>query len=123
MKTMINDNYKEGAMKTLMSIIAFLGATASLAIAGEGAEENGSSLLVILFLGLGALIVICQLIPSLMLFCSMMKGLFGKEEDRKEQIIALTPELGLTMADGGHPVMKAVKKTIPVTDETEEMSD
>jgi len=46
-----------------------------------------------------------------------------KEEERRERIIALTPELGLTMADGGRPVMKADKKTIPVTDETEEMSD
>jgi len=83
----------------------------------------GSSLFVILFLGCGALIVIFQLIPGLMLFYSMMKGLFGKEKERRERIIALTPELGLTMTDGGRQVMKADKKTIPVTDETKGISD
>ncbi len=110
-------------MQTIVIVIALLGITTSLALAGEGGETIGSSLLVILFLGVGAFIVICQLIPGVMLFCSMMKGLFGKEEERKEQIIALTPELGLTMSDGGRPVMKAVKKTTPVADEEEEMSD
>jgi len=110
-------------MQTIVRVIAILGITTSLALAGEGRETMGSSLFVILFLGLGALIVICQLIPVLMLFRSMMKGLFGKEEERRERIIALTPELGLTMADGGRQVMKADKKTIPVTDETEEMSN
>lgn len=79
-------------MKTIIRIIAILGITTSLALAGEGGEAMGSSLFVILFLGFGALIVVCQLIPGLMLFCSMMKGLFGK----------------------------AAKKTLPVTDETEE---
>ncbi len=65
-------------MITIMRIIAVLGATASLAIAGEGAETAGSSLLVMLFLGFGVLIILCQLIPGFLLFCSMIKGLFAK---------------------------------------------
>ena len=85
------DNRKEDAMKTIMRVIAILGITTSLALAGEGGETMGTSLFVILFLGFGALIIVCQLIPGLMLFCSMMKGLFGK----------------------------AVKETLPATDETE----
>ncbi len=70
-------------MKTLMRIIVLLGATTSQAIAGEGPETNGASLLVILFLGFGALIVACQLIPSLVLFCSMLKGLFDGSTAKK----------------------------------------
>ncbi len=45
-----------------------------------------------------------------------------KGEERREQII-LTAQLGLTMADGGRPVRKAVKKTMPVTDEAGERYD
>jgi hypothetical protein len=40
-------------------------------------ETAETGLLVLLFLGFGALIVACQLVPSLMLFCSMLKGLFS----------------------------------------------
>lgn len=110
-------------MQTIAIVIAILVITTSLALAGEGREITVSGLLVILFLGFGALIVICQLIPSLMLFCSMMKGLFGKEKGRRERIVAPSSELGLTMADGGRQVMKADKKTMPITDETNKMSD
>ncbi len=45
-----------------------------------------------------------------------------EKKERRREIITLTPELGLTMADGGRPVIKAVKKTIPTTDKTEKMS-
>lgn len=46
-----------------------------------------------------------------------------REAEGSERIIALTPELGLTMADGGCPVRKADKKTITATDQIEEISD
>ncbi len=69
---------KEVAMKSILGIIVVLGTTASLAVAGDGAEASGNGLLVILFLGFGALIIVCQLVPGLMLFCSMIKGLFAK---------------------------------------------
>jgi hypothetical protein len=64
-------------MKHMMTWImtAILVATAPV-LASSGEEATGTSLLVLLFLGFGALIVVCQLIPSLLLFCSMMKGLF-----------------------------------------------
>jgi len=48
------------------------------ALASSGQETTGLSLLVLLFLGFGALIVVFQLIPSLVLFFSMLKSLFGK---------------------------------------------
>lgn len=49
---------------------------AKTVLAAGGQETMGISLLVILFLGFGALIVLFQLIPSFVLFCSMFKGLF-----------------------------------------------
>ena len=69
---------KEDAMKTITGIIAVLGAAISPVLAGDGTEVNGSSLLAILFLGFGAMIIVCQLIPGLVLFCSMIRGLFAK---------------------------------------------
>jgi len=64
-------------MKRIMATIItaiLVGATPVLASGGE--ETMGTGLLVILFLAFGALIVVCQLIPSLLLFFSMIRGLF-----------------------------------------------
>jgi hypothetical protein len=65
-------------MKLIMTIIGTLMVWATPVLASSGTEETGASLLVILFLGFGALIVLGQLIPGLVLFCTMMKGLFSK---------------------------------------------
>ena len=64
-------------MKKIMTIAAIIAATTQPLAASNGMETVGTSILVVLFLGFGALIVICQLIPGLVLFCSMIKGLFG----------------------------------------------
>lgn len=50
-------------------------AGSAFADTGAGADENGW--LWMLFLGFGALIVVFQLVPSMILFGSMLKGLFG----------------------------------------------
>lgn len=63
-------------MKLKTSILTAILFTTTPALASSHMETGGTSLLVFLFLGFGALIVACQLIPSLMLFCSMLKGLF-----------------------------------------------
>ncbi|MDP2268480.1 MAG: hypothetical protein Q8K46_04850 [Deltaproteobacteria bacterium] len=49
---------------------------ATTVLAASGQETMEISLLMILLLGFGALIVVCQLIPSLVLFYSMLKGPF-----------------------------------------------
>jgi hypothetical protein len=67
---------KEEAMKLMTAILTAILVDATAALASSGQETVGSSPLVLLFLGFGALIVACQLIPSVMLFCSMLKGLF-----------------------------------------------
>ena len=66
---------KEEAMK-LITVLTAIMVKATPALASSGQETMGTSLLVLLFLGFGVLIVVCQLIPSLVLFCSMLKGLF-----------------------------------------------
>lgn len=65
-------------MKTLTNIIAMLLIACSSAIAASGAESEGNGLLVTLFLGFGALIIAFQLVPGLILFGSMLKGIFSK---------------------------------------------
>ena len=64
-------------MKLKTAILTAIMLTATPALASSDMETGGTSLLVLLFLGFGALIIACQLVPSLMLFCSMLKGLFS----------------------------------------------
>jgi hypothetical protein len=63
-------------MKLITTILTAIMLTTTPVLASSGQETMGTSLLVILFIGFGALIVVCQLIPGLMLFCSMIKGLY-----------------------------------------------
>jgi hypothetical protein len=68
---------QEEAMKIIMIILTAMMVEATPALASSDPETMGTSLLVLFFLGFGALIVVLQLIPSLLLFGSMLKGLFG----------------------------------------------
>jgi hypothetical protein len=64
-------------MKIIIKILAAILVGATPALASSDPDTAEGSLLVLLFLGFGALIVVLQLIPSLLLFGSMLKGLFG----------------------------------------------
>jgi hypothetical protein len=63
-------------MKHFMTTLVALTAWATPAIAGGGMETENTSLITILLLGFGAVIVVFQLIPGLVIFCGMVKGLF-----------------------------------------------
>jgi len=63
-------------MRTLISTIFTTLALVVPALAADGSAAKGSSLLLILFLGFAALIVVFQFIPGLVLFFSMLKGIF-----------------------------------------------
>jgi hypothetical protein len=63
-------------MRTLIRSILVTLAWASPALAAKAGVEKGSSLLLILFLGFAALIIVFQFIPGLVLFFSMLKGIF-----------------------------------------------
>lgn len=69
-------------MKTALATILTLIATTTFA--ASGAESEGNGLLVVLFLSVGALIVVFQMLPGLALFGSMIKGLFsGKDAESR----------------------------------------
>ncbi|MHB8770423.1 MAG: hypothetical protein ACYC7J_05455 [Syntrophales bacterium] len=68
-------------MKVKAAILTVMMMTAVPALASTDAGTGGTSLLMFLFLGFGALIVACQLLPSLMLFYAMLKGLFHGAAD------------------------------------------
>jgi len=65
-------------MKAILSNsvgILLMIAGSAFADTGGSADENGW--LWMLFLGFGALIVVFQFVPSMILFASMLKGLFS----------------------------------------------
>lgn len=64
-------------MKIMMTVLTAVMVEATPALASSDPETTGTSLLILLFLVFGAFIVAFQLIPSVILFGSMLKGLFG----------------------------------------------
>lgn len=70
-------------MKTKVMLFFAGSAAAPLAFAAETARVGGLSVLEMLFLGLGAVILISQFVPALVLLGSMIYGLFSSaSEDR-----------------------------------------
>lgn len=69
-------------MKTTMKALMVALATAGTVWAASGAESEGNGLLVSMFLAFGALIIVFQLLPGLMLFGAMIKGLFIRAEKK-----------------------------------------
>jgi hypothetical protein len=67
---------REEAMKLTTAILTMMLITTP-ALASSDMETAGISMLLFLFLGFGVLIIACQLVPSLVLFCAMLKGLFN----------------------------------------------
>lgn len=65
-------------MKSIITTIAgILLMFAGSAFADTGAAANENGWLWMLFLGFGAIIFVFQLVPSVILFGSMLKGIFG----------------------------------------------
>ena len=62
-------------MKRTMTTLGALMATVTPAMAAGGMETEGTGLVTMLLLGFGALIVVGQLIPAMVIFCGMVKGL------------------------------------------------
>ena len=69
-------------MKTIHTAITVLWATVMPAWAASASTEEGSGLLVILFLAFGGLIIVMQLVPGLLLFVGMLKGLFSATREK-----------------------------------------
>ena len=70
-------------MKTtiIKSAIALLGAGAASAFAAtSGTVGEGSGPLIWAFIGFGVMVIMLQAVPALILFASMLKGLFADSE-------------------------------------------
>lgn len=71
-------------MKTTFRIITLMVILhANSVFAANGAQGGGISLVGWIFIGFMAVIIIFQSIPAVMLFGSMMAGIFGKAKNRK----------------------------------------
>lgn len=72
-------------MGTLMRTAIVTLASVTTALAANGSEVKGSSFLIILFIGFAALIIVFQFIPGLVLFVTMLKGLFTRAPKKAEE--------------------------------------
>lgn len=66
-------------MKTLRMMATMMAGSASAAYAAAGTPEGETGILTYFFIGFFALIVVSQLIPAMILFFGLVKGLFSKE--------------------------------------------
>jgi len=68
-------------MKTLQVLISMVAGSASAAYAATGMHgAEGAGILTYFFIGFFALIIVSQLIPAMILFFGMVKGLFSRSE-------------------------------------------
>ena len=63
-------------MRALLSAMTAVFGWVTPALAATGGAVQGVSIILILFIGFAALIIVLQFIPGLALFFSMVKGLF-----------------------------------------------
>lgn len=70
--------------KSVMTLIC-VGSAITPALAAAPAEKGGS-LLLTLFIGFFALIVVFQLVPACLLFVGILKGLFARKHEVKPEI-------------------------------------
>ena len=73
-------NGKEDVMKTMKMLISMVVGSASAAFAASGVQGEGSGILAYFFVGFFALIIVTQLVPAMILFFGMVKGLVSSSE-------------------------------------------
>ena len=67
-------------MKTMKLLVAMVASSASAAYAATGTHGEGAGILTYFFMGFFALIVVSQLIPAMILFFGLVKGLISGQE-------------------------------------------
>ena len=67
-------------MKTLRMLVTMLAGSASAAFAASGMQSQETGILVYFFIGFFALIVVAQLVPAVILFIGMVRGVFARSE-------------------------------------------
>jgi len=71
---------KNTLRNTLVALITF----SSSAFAAENAGAGEGSLLLSLFIGFFALIVVFQLVPATIMLIGMLRGVFGRDQKKVE---------------------------------------
>jgi len=71
---------KNTLRNTLIALFTF----SSSAFAASNSSATGGGLLLSLFIGFFALIIVCQLVPATIMLIGTLKGLFGR--DHKEVV-------------------------------------
>lgn len=71
------------AMRVFCNILSVLLATVPCAFAATTTKVYSSGILILAFLGMCALVVVIQLIPSIVVLFGMVKGLAKKEEEAR----------------------------------------
>jgi len=66
--------------KTIVNSLIILAGLSTTAFASAETTGSGSSFLLTLFIGFFALIVVFQLVPAVLLFAGMLKGLFSRDQ-------------------------------------------
>ncbi len=69
-------------MKALYTVLLTMAMTATNTLAASGGEQVELSFMTVLFMGFGALIIVFQLVPGVILFVGMLKGLFSPSEKK-----------------------------------------
>ena len=67
-------------MKTLRMFISIVAGSASAAYAATGVQGEGAGILTYFFIGFFALIIVSQLVPAMILFFGLVKGMFSLPE-------------------------------------------
>ena len=75
-------------MGTLIRAIIVTLASVAPVLAAKGREEKGSSFLLIIFLVFSALIIFFQFIPGMVLFATMLKGLFTRAPKKSAESLS-----------------------------------
>ena len=78
-------------MGTFMRTVIVILASVTTALAANGSEMKGSTFLLIFFLGFAALIIVFQFIPGLVLFVTMLKGLFTRAPKKAAETLSEKP--------------------------------
>jgi uncharacterized protein YqgC (DUF456 family) len=80
---------RENVMKTVYATILSILITGTHALAsGNGVNHEGLSLLATFFIAFGILVIIFQLVPGLLLFGGMIKGLFSPADKKSHEFLA-----------------------------------
>ena len=67
-------------MKTMRMLVTMLVSSASVAFAASCVQNQETGILVYFFIGFFALIVVSQLVPAVILFIGMVRGVFSHSE-------------------------------------------